>query len=118
MKSKIKIQLAREFRKAPTRSEQKMWQSLRRNRIMGLHFRRQQVIDGYIVDFYCDSIKLAIEIDGSVHQKQIKEDNERQKILEAKEINFFRVSSREVEDDADLVLRKLEQFICSLSRGR
>jgi very-short-patch-repair endonuclease len=33
---------------------------------LGLKFRRQQVIRGYIVDFYCAELRLAIEIDGSV----------------------------------------------------
>ena len=111
MKSKIKIQLAREFRKTPTKSEKIMWRNLRRNNFKGFYFRRQHIIDGYIVDFYCDRIKLAIEIDGSVHQKQIKEDAERQKILEVKKIKFFRVSSREVENNIDLVLKSLEKFI-------
>ena len=111
MKSKVKIQLAREFRKKPTESERIMWERLRRNNFLGLNFRRQHIIDGYIVDFYCHKLKLAIEIDGSVHQNQIKEDEERQKILEAKKIKFFRVSSWEVENNIDLVLKSLEKFI-------
>lgn len=111
MKSKIKIQLAREFRKAPTKSEKMMWHNLRRNNFKDLYFRRQHVIDGYIVDFYCPKLKLAIEIDGSVHLKQIREDGERQKILEAKKIKFFRVSSWEVENNIDLALKNLEKFI-------
>ncbi len=37
-------------------------------RFLGLKFRRQHVIRGYVVDFYCPDLKLAIEIDGSIHQ--------------------------------------------------
>ena len=37
-------------------------------RMFGLKFRRQQVIRGYIVDFYCAELRLALEIDGSVHE--------------------------------------------------
>lgn len=104
MKSKIKIQLAGEFRKSPTKSEKMMWHNLRRNNFKDLYFRRQHVIDGYIVDFYCPKLKLAIEVDGSIHQEQVKEDRERQKILEAKKIKFFRVSSWEVENNIDLAM--------------
>lgn len=111
MKSKTKIQLAREFRKSPTRSERIMWNILRGNNNLGFYFRRQHIIDGYIIDFYCVRLKLAIEIDGDVHQKQITEDNERQKILEAKGIKFFRISSAEVEENVNNVIIKLKKYI-------
>nr|WP_225894176.1 DUF559 domain-containing protein [Atlanticothrix silvestris] len=48
-----KMQLAREFRRQMTPAEKILWQHLRGNRLNGLHFRRQQIIDGFIVDFYC-----------------------------------------------------------------
>ncbi len=115
MKSKIKIQLAREFRKAPTKSEKIMWDVLRRNNFHGLYFRRQHVIGGYIIDFYCPKLKLAIEIDGAIRQKQTKEDGKRQKIIEGRKIRFFRVNSEEVEKNIDAVLKKLEEFISPLS---
>ena len=113
MKSKVKIQLAREFRKKPTESERIMWERLRRNNFLGLNFRRQHIIDGYIVDFYCHKLKLAIEIDGSVHQNQIKEDIERQKVIEKRGIKIFRVNSKEVEENLQRVLKEIEVFIKS-----
>ncbi len=81
MSKKVKIQLAREFRKNPTKTERIMWNALRSNNFMNLSFRRQHVIEGFIVDFYCHQLKLVIEIDGLVHKYQIKEDRERQKII-------------------------------------
>lgn len=111
MKSRIKIGLAREFRKLPTKSEKIFWEKLRRNKFKGLYFRRQHVVDGYIVDFYCSELKLAIEIDGSIHQAQIKEDAERQKIIENRGIVFFRINSEEVENNIDEVIKKLENFL-------
>lgn len=111
MKSKVKIQIAREFRKNPTRSERIMWNVLRGNNFLDLGFRRQHIIDGYIVDFYCHKLKLAIEIDGGVHQNQIKEDIERQKIIEERGIKFFRVNSKEVEENLQGVLKEIELFI-------
>ena len=47
--------------------ERKLWFHLRTNRLGGFHFRRQQIIDGVIVDFYCHALRLVEEVDGSGH---------------------------------------------------
>jgi very-short-patch-repair endonuclease len=77
-----KREAAREFRRGPTRAETILWQALRGGKLGGLHFRRQQVIDGYIVDFYCHAARLVVEVDGSVHEYQRGEDAEREQALE------------------------------------
>lgn len=48
-----KVERAKELRKNLTPEERILWQRLRANRLDGWHFRRQQIIDGFIVDFYC-----------------------------------------------------------------
>jgi very-short-patch-repair endonuclease len=58
---------ARRMRKALTDAELKLWNELRAHRLMGLPFRRQMPISGYIVDFACPSKKLIVEVDGSQH---------------------------------------------------
>jgi len=68
--SSSKIELSREFRKDMTDAEKAFWEMVRDRRMFGLKFRRQQVIDGFIVDFYCDSIGLCVEIDGSIHEDE------------------------------------------------
>ena len=55
-----KLTLARQMRRQPTPAEAKLWQHLRAGRLSGLHFRRQQVIDGFIVDFYCHAVGLRL----------------------------------------------------------
>jgi very-short-patch-repair endonuclease len=55
-----KAQRAKEMRRKQTSPEQILWERLRHNRVGGYHFRRQQVIDGFIVDFYCNPVKLII----------------------------------------------------------
>ena len=72
--SKEKLELARKFRKEPTESENAVWQMLRNRQIKGLKWRRQQVIDGFIADFYCAELKAVLEIDGSVHNTQAAQD--------------------------------------------
>jgi very-short-patch-repair endonuclease len=59
-----KVGFARRLRREMTRAEGLMWEQLRDRRLVGLKFRRQQIVDGFIADFYCDSARLVVEIDG------------------------------------------------------
>jgi len=110
MNSKIKLRLAREFRKNPTKSEHIIWNALRNRNFSQLKFKRQYVLKGYVLDFYCPELKLAVEIDGSVHNDKKKEDINRQSILENLGITFYRIKSRNVESNIDDVLDKLAEF--------
>src|SRR5688572_19254133 len=75
--SEEKRDLARKLRRELTPSEAIAWELLRDRRCLGLKWRRQQVIRGYVVDFYCPELRIALEIDGSVHDDPIhKEDDE------------------------------------------
>jgi len=111
MSKQEKIGMAREFRKNQTTIEQIMWEELRNRKFLNLKFRRQYLIEGYIVDFYCSELKLAIEIDGLIHLKQIKEDKLRQKDIEEKGIKFIRFKNKNVQNNIEEVLKKLEAFI-------
>ncbi len=79
-----KLKRAREFRQEMTPAELCLWNRVRANRLGGWHFRRQQIIDGFIVDFYCHKAALVIEVDGPIHWKQKSEDAERDKVLSAR----------------------------------
>jgi very-short-patch-repair endonuclease len=57
---------ARAFRKCPAASEACAWNILRDRGVLGLKFRRQHVIDGYVVDFFCVEHRLVLEIDGHI----------------------------------------------------
>lgn len=57
---------ARQLRKTMSKPEIMVWQQLRK-KPLGIKFRRQHPIGSYIVDFYCPSAKLAIEVDGMAH---------------------------------------------------
>ncbi len=63
-----------------TPAEKFLWQELRGNKL-GVHFRRQQVIAGFIVDFYCHKAGLVLEVDGDIHDLQQEEDTRREKVL-------------------------------------
>ncbi len=75
---------AKSMRRKMTDAELKLWNELRAHRLMGLGFRRQVPIAGYIVDFACPEKKLIIEVDGSQHgdAEQASRDDVRTKRLE------------------------------------
>lgn len=104
-----KAQLARELRAKMTVAEQALWQALRTNKAAGLHFRRQQVIDGFIVDFYSHSAGLVIELDGGVHRQQREYDAERDRLLEAHGFLVLRIRNEEVEKDLPGVVARIAE---------
>ena len=70
---------ARRMRKVMTDAELKFWNAVRAHRLMGLSFRRQIPIAGYIVDFACPLHRLIVEIDGSQHGCDADRDYDRQR---------------------------------------
>ena len=60
---------ARSMRRAMTDAELKLWNELRAHRLMGLGFRRQVPIAGYIADFACAEHRIIVEVDGSQHAR-------------------------------------------------
>ncbi|HEX3147605.1 MAG TPA: DUF559 domain-containing protein [Gemmataceae bacterium] len=102
-----KIARAKELRREVTPEEQIIWEVLRANRFHGLRFRRQQVIDGFIADFYCHAAGLVVEIDGPVHDDQAGYDQIRDKVLQARGLVVLRITNDQVRNDIDGVLRKI-----------
>ena len=98
-----KLSLAKRLRHEMTPPERALWMALRRNGLDGFHFRRQQVIEGFIVDFYCDAAKLAIELDGSVHEEQWKYDESRDKAIALRGVRVLRISNDAMRDSEAVV---------------
>jgi very-short-patch-repair endonuclease len=94
-----KLELARHFRKNPTESEDVVWQMLRNRQIKNLKWRRQQIIEGFIVDFYCAELNVILEIDGSVHDKdEVREyDAFRTSLFTSKGIRIFRLKNEDCD---------------------
>ena len=84
-----------------------LWQHLRTNRLGGWHFRRQQVIDGFIVDFYCHKAGLVVELDGSIHDGQTEYDVDRDQALESRGLRVLRIKNEDVHQDMELVLARI-----------
>jgi very-short-patch-repair endonuclease len=109
--TKEKLDRARELRREMTPAEKILWNELRANKL-GVHFRRQQVIAGFIVDFYCHKTDLVIELDGSVHDgiEQKENDAERDKALGEMGLRVFRFRNEVVIKDLPGVLGKIREL--------
>jgi very-short-patch-repair endonuclease len=98
----------------PTQAEATLWAYLRNNRLLGLPFRRQHVVCGFIADFFCHRIKLAIEVDGSIHEQQQDYDRERDAILLLHGIKTLRFTNEDVLSNPLCVSRQIETAIALL----
>ena len=100
---------AKELRRQMTPSEIKLWDRLRANRLEGFHFRRQQIIDGYIVVFYCHSVGLVIEVDGDIHLGQADYDRQRDSHLGEMGLTVLRFSNSDIELNLEAVLSSISE---------
>lgn len=104
---------ARDLRKVQTKAEGKLWQALRNGKVDDLKFRRQHAFDDYILDFYCHKIKLAIEVDGAVHNNPevAAYDKVRTKNLNDNGITVLRFDNDEVEKNIKSVIQKIKDWV-------
>jgi very-short-patch-repair endonuclease len=86
---------ARRLRREATLAEREAWEILRDRRFHGLKFRRQQPVGPFVVDFYCPSLRLAIELDGPIHNdpEVASQDNDRTNYLTSQDIQVLRLSN-------------------------
>jgi len=92
------------MRRAPTMAEELLWQRLRAGKVEGLKFRRQHAVGKFIVDFYCVTAGLVVEVDGPIHEHQRHRDAERQTYLEAIGLTVLRFSNDEVISNVEEVV--------------
>ena len=102
------VDLARELRNNPTNSEQRIWDEVLSNKKTGYKFTQQKPLDGYIADFYCAELLLAIEIDGSSHDKRNEQDSARTEDLNKFAIKVLRYTNQQVDDDLESVKQDIE----------
>ena len=94
---------SRQLRHDMTHPERVLWSLLRNRRLGGLKFRRQVVIDRYVVDFICKERKLIVEVDGESHVGRATEDARRTGDLEGKGLQVLRVTNDDVLNDLEAV---------------
>jgi very-short-patch-repair endonuclease len=104
------LRRAAELRQHMTPEERIVWQELRGNRL-SVHFRRQQSLAPYIVDFYCHQARLVVEIDGSPHRHQEGYDHLRDAYLARFGIRVLRVANQSVRNDLRSVIHAIRNAL-------
>ncbi len=106
-------ELARQLRNNGTKAEVRLWQLLKGKQMMGYDFHRQKPIDNYIADFFCNKLKLVIELDGFTHtfEGTIQKDVIKEERLKALGINVIRFTDDEIVNHTDSVLEKIQAYI-------
>ena len=107
----IKKKFARTLRKEQTKTEKIVWELIRNRKFKGFKFRRQHVVEGFVLDFYCHELMLGIELDGLIHLRRKDYDELRQEIIESKGIKIIRLTNQEINNNKRSVLKKIEQTL-------
>jgi 5-methyltetrahydrofolate--homocysteine methyltransferase len=107
---RAKVKFAREQRREPTRAEQLLWEAVRRKQL-GVRMRRQHPLEDFVLDFYCAEARLAIEVDGPVHDGQEGYDRWRDEQLAHWGIEVLRVPEERVRRDLPVVLAEIREAL-------
>lgn len=106
------------LRRSAPKAEAMLWRYLKERRLEGYKFRRQFSIDGYVVDFYCPELRIAIEVDGPTHfiNDEVKKyDRQRQKYIENFGIRFLRVTNADIYHNLNGVIEEILKLLYNIS---
>jgi very-short-patch-repair endonuclease len=108
--SKQMMDPANDLRQASAPPEQLLWLALRNGQIGGAKFRRQHPIGPFVVDFFCQSAKLVVEVDGMSQDDQALQDGAKSQHIEAQRYRVLRVTHDAVMHDLDAVTREIARL--------
>ena len=99
------------LRKSLTPAEAHLWRLLKGKNLLGRKFQRQHSIENFIVDFYCASEKVIIELDGEVHNNIIAQQNDFERDEHLTNLGFIvlRFENKEVFQNTQRVLEVVKQ---------
>ena len=101
------LQRAQSHRDNPTSAESLLWEAVRAKRAGGYKFRRQQPIGAFIADFYCDALRLVVEVDGPIHEGSVAYDSERDAYFASRGLRVIRFRNEDVLNDLPGVVSKI-----------
>ncbi len=108
------FELAKEFRQNPTKWEDLLWLHLKNNWFEWFKFRRQHPIWRYIADFYCEELRLVIELDWKIHDNiiQMEYDKERDNLLKNYWFKIIRLKNEEIiENSKDFIYLRIKETL-------
>ena len=103
--------IRKDLRNNLTSAEAYLWTHLKNSQLEGRKFRRQHSVGNYVLDFYCPSEKLAIELDGQGHYTPVGQasDEERTEFLNGVGIRVVRFENKEVFKNLEGVLQAIQE---------
>jgi very-short-patch-repair endonuclease len=103
-------QFARKLRAGMSLPEVLLRRAIKGRKLDGLHFRRQHPLGPYVLDFYCDSAKLCVEVDGYSHGvgRRGERDEQRDAWLAERGVRTLRISAELVLHDVDDAVRAIQ----------
>ncbi len=104
-------QRSRNLRNESTLGEILLWKHLRARQMRGFQFNRQKPLGKFVVDFYCKSLYLVIEVDGSSHDGREEYDRDREIDLQKLGLTILRFPDRDVRKNIRGVLKAIEGWI-------
>ena len=109
------VTTARRLRREMSPPEARLWSALRRGGFDGLKFRRQHPIGRCVLDFYCPSLKLAIEVDSYAHciNDRPERDAARDRWLLSQGVRTLRIPAHDVLESVDGALGQIRAFIAA-----
>ena len=110
--------LSRKLRRQATDVEHLLWSHLRARQLAGFKFRRQVVIEPYIVDFVCFGARLIIEADGGQHLERNESDTRRTVYLESLGYRVIRFWNNEILEHTDAVLEQIQRVLINIPSPR
>ena len=108
-------EVARKLRNNLTPAEARLWEAIRNKQLEGLRFRCQHPVGNFILDFYCPSCKLVVEVDGEIHNHQTEYDNARTSKLAEYGYKVLRFSNEQVINNLPKVLTEIRRVALSPS---
>lgn len=108
------------LRQNMTKQESTLWEELRSNKVLGLRFKPQHLINTFIADFYCHKMKLVIEIDGNSHRalNAAEYDEGREVEMQKLGISTLRFTNQQVDDSLGEVVRKIESSCIKIRKKK
>ena len=103
------LDIRRNLRVNSTPAEEILWQEIRNRKLNGLKFKRQHSIGNYVVDFYCASKRLIVELDGEVHYTEDQKEKDKYRDKNLTEMNFrvLRIANSKVLNEIEEVKKLL-----------
>ena len=112
-RTSLKTTVARRLRRDSTDVEMKLWQGLR-NRQLGVDFRRQHPVGSFILDFYCSTLRLAVELDGGQHAIEPQRDQRRDAWLAQRDVTMLRFWNCDVTGNFSGVIETIAAAVSEL----